>query len=145
MPRIRAALNVNQPPLMFIFNDPSHTEWGAWDIRLAKAYALREEMLSGGVPVYWDRSERVFFDVESYVSKSRAALDRAEERAQKGKKKNYGKVFYPVPRTIDDGPLPTLEEWLEEQRKIKERTTTNFRVKDGPFSNAGWKPRQEDD
>jgi hypothetical protein len=143
IPRIRAAVKVGKPPLMFIFEDPTH-EWGKWDFRLAKALELRDDMNQGGVPVYWDRSERVAFDVGSYTSKSRAVLDRAEEKAQKGNKKNYGKVFYPIPRTIDDGPLPTLEEYLEEQRMKKSMETGSFRVpgENSEFSNANWTPEE---
>lgn len=123
---------------MFILEDPSHTEWTMWDFRLAKGFELREDMIAGGVPIYWDRSDRVTFEVGTYVSKSRAALDRAEERASKSKSKNHGKVFYPIPKTIDDGPLPTLEEWLEEEREKKAKSVGNFRVAPGQFSNFDW-------
>jgi hypothetical protein len=149
VPRIRAALKVGKPPLMFIFEDPKH-EWGKWDFRLAKAMEIREDMLQGGVPIYWDRSERMTFDVGSYVSKSKAALDRAEEKASKGKAKNYGKVFYPIPIVTDGGALPTLEEWLEEQR-AKKGAESNFdpnlgggglSAGGGEFSNAHWQPEQ---
>lgn len=116
LPRIRAAVKAGKPPLMFILEDPTHTEWGKWDMRLAKAFELHEDLLVGGVPLYLDRSERVEFDLKSYTSKSRAVLDRAEDKARSGKKKNYGKVFYVVPRTTDGGPLPTLDEFLAQKR-----------------------------
>lgn len=135
--RIRAAVKVSKPPLMFILEDPQHVDWTMWDFRLAKAIEIHADMTQGGVPIYWDRSDRVVFTAESYVSKSKAALDRAEEKAQKGKSKNYGKVFYPLPRTVDDGPLPTLEEYLEEQRVKKAMSAGNFRINpESPFSNS---------
>lgn len=115
-PRIRAAVKAGKPPLMFILEDPSHTEWTRWDIRLAKAFEIHEDLLVGGIPVYIDRSERVEFDLKSYISKSRAVLDRAEDKARNSKKKNYGKMWYVVPRTTDGGPLPTLEEFLESRK-----------------------------
>jgi hypothetical protein len=126
---------------MFLSEDPEH-QWGKWDFRLVKALELRDEMVQGGVPIYWDRSDRVVFTAEAYVSKSRAALDKAEEKARNSKAKNYGKVFYPVPQTTDGGPMPTLEEWLEEQR-AKKGTTAGYNPYaqvGGEFSNANWKP-----
>lgn len=146
VPRIRAAIHANKPPLMFILEDPKH-EWGKWDIRLAKAYELNQDITNGGVPIYWDRSERVAFEVGSFVSKSKAALDRAEEKASKGKTKNYGKVFYPIPKTIDGGPLPTLEEYLEEMRENRAgRAGSQWDTsvdRHSPYSNADWKPPEE--
>lgn len=125
---------------MFILEDASHTEYNMWDMRLVKAVELYENIRSGsGVPIYWDRSDRVVFEAESYVSKSQAALDRAEEKAANSKTKNYGKVFYPVPRTTDGGPLPTLDEWLVEQEQKRQMMAGNFDL-GGQFSNADWKP-----
>lgn len=143
VPRIRAAVKAKQPPLAVILEDPEH-EWTRWDYRLIKAFELFEDMRQGtGMPIYWDRSDRVAFDAESYTSKSKAALDRAEERASKGKSKNYGKIFYAVPRTVDGGPLPTLDEFLAEQEEKRARTAGNIRVptEDSAFSNANWKPK----
>lgn len=122
--RLEAAALAGQPPLMFILEDPEHTKWGKWDIRLAKALQLRNDLLQGGVPMYWDRSDRVRFEVDSYISKSKAAVERAEEKESKKTKgqKAYGKVFYPKPVTVDGGPLPTLEEFQEEMRERAART-----------------------
>lgn len=97
-------------------------------------------MQSGtGVPIYWDRSERVDFEVGIAYSKSRAVLDRAEEREMNSKTKSYGKSFYPIPRSKDGGPLPTLEEWMEEQaaRKAAE-AQAKANKPPTPFSNAQW-------
>lgn len=109
------------------------------------ALQLFEEMQSGtGVPLYIDRSDRVRFETGSFVSRSKAALDRAEEKASQSKTKNYGKVFYPIPVTVDGGPMPTLEEFLEEQRVKKEMSAGNIRIsEDGKFSNSNWKPKDQ--
>lgn len=141
VPRIRAAVSISKPPLGVMFDDPAH-EWNVWDYRLVKALQIYDSMMQGNIPIYWDRSDRVRFEVGSYVSKSRAVLDRAEERAREGKNKNYGKVLYAIPHTIDDGPLPTLEEWLREQEEKRANQAGNFRVSDNaPFSNSNWKPK----
>lgn len=70
-----------------------------------------------GIPIWWDESERVAFDVKSRVSKSRAAIERAQENASKNKKPVYGRYFVAEPKAIDGGELPTREEWAEEQAK----------------------------
>lgn len=59
------------------------------------------------------------FDVKTVVSKSKAAMGRWEKKMEKSTNKNPGLMGYPVPRTIDGGPLPTLEEWLEEEAAKK--------------------------
>lgn len=125
---------------MFIMDDPDHRELTLLDIRLLKALEIYENMLNNdGIPIYWDRSDRVVFEVETQTSKSRAAIEKKEEKAAEGNSKNYGKSFYAVPKTIDGGPLPTLEEFLEEQAKKRAMMAGNIRV-GGEFSNADWKP-----
>lgn len=115
-----------------------------WDSRLVMGLRIMEDMQSGtGVPLYIDRSDRVRFETGSFVSRSKAALDRAEEKAREGKSKNYGKIFYPIPVTVDGGPLPTLEEFLEEQALKREMMAGNIHVGDGKFSNAEWKPKDK--
>lgn len=137
MPRIRAAISIGQPPLALILEEPGR-DWTRWDYRLVKGFTIYEDMTNNsGVPIYWDRSERVDFEVGVAYSKSRAVLDRAEEKESQSKTKSYGKSFYPIPRTKDGGPLPTLEEWLEEQAKRKEMES-RIQRKPTPFSNAGW-------
>jgi len=130
-----------------IFEAPER-EWTRWDFRLIKALELYDDMKTGtGMPMYWDRSDRVRFELETYTSKSKAVLDRAEEKAAEGKSKNYGKVFYTVPKTMDGGPLPTLEEFLAEQAEKRSRMAGNFRTPTGgpreAFSNADWKPKNK--
>lgn len=146
VPRVRAAVKINKPPLAVIFEEPER-EWTRWDFRLVKALEIYEDMKTGtGMPMYWDRSDRVRFETESFVSKSKAVLDRAEERASQSKTKNYGKVFYAVPKTMDGGPLPTLEEFLVEQAEKRARMAGNFRAPTAPgaaFSNADWKPKNK--
>lgn len=114
-----------------------------WDYRLVKALRTHEDLVTGtGVPIYWDRSDRVAFEAHSFVSKSKAALERAEEKASKGTTKNYGKTFYAVPKTTDGGPLPTLEEFVEEQRLRREMSAGKIKVTGDKFSNAAWTPAE---
>lgn len=123
VPRIRAALEAGVPPVAMLLRDPAHKEYDAWDMKLASAHHIRETMLVGSVPIYWDQSDRVAFDVKKGKSKSRAKIQAAERAAQKKAKNNEseldGLYFYTVPRTIDGGPLPTYEEWAEEKRRLE--------------------------
>lgn len=127
-----------------IFNDPD-AEWTDWDFKLVKALVIYEDYKAGtGVPMYWDRSDRVRFEVGSYTSRSKAALDRKEEQASKQKTPNYGKIFYPIPVTVDGGPLPTLQDFLDEQEHKRQMSAGNIRIdEDSKFSNAGWKPKDQ--
>lgn len=108
-------MDAGKPPTAVIFHDPSHTEWTAWDYKLIKAYHLHEQYMDGNFPIWIDRSDRVAFDVKRGISRSKAALDRAEERDAK-KKAVPGAFLYAVPRTIDGGPLPTMEEWVAQEK-----------------------------
>lgn len=62
------------------------------------------------------------------MSKSRAAVERAQEADGKKKSKSYGKYYVTEPRVIDGGDMPTRDEWLEEQEQkkgiVKERRIT---------------------
>lgn len=106
-----------------ILSDPSHKEWSELDYHMIKAYHLKQGFMDGNYPVWVDRSDRVVFEMESYISKSAAASERKEEQEAKKNNKQFGKRWYPVPRTIDGGPLPTYREWVEEQdaKRGKER------------------------
>jgi hypothetical protein len=115
VPRIRAALDAKVPPSAIILRDPEHTEYDAWDLKMVAAYHVYNDMMRGSIPIYWDESDRVAFDVKTGVSKSKAALDRKEEQESKKKGTRHGVYHYAVPRTIDGGPLPTLEEWAAEK------------------------------
>jgi hypothetical protein len=71
-----------------------------------------------GIPVWWDESDRVTFDAKARVSKSRAAIERAQESSSgKNKKSTPGRYFVAEPRVMDGGEMPTREEWIEEQER----------------------------
>ncbi len=59
------------------------------------------------------------FDAKARVSKSRAAIERAQEAEGKKKNKSYGRYFIAEPRVMDGGEMPTRDEWLEEQEQKK--------------------------
>jgi len=104
-----------QPPLAVIFNDVKHREWNEWDFKLIKAHYILEDWYRDGVPVWWDESDRVTFDAKARISKSRAAIERAQEADGKKKSKSHGKYYIAEPRVMDDGEFPTRKEWSEEQ------------------------------
>jgi hypothetical protein len=115
---LKAAVASGQPPIAVIFNDPSHKDWTVWDYKLFKAHYILQDWYRDGIPVWWDESDRVTFDVKARVSKSRAAIDRAQEAATSGNKKAVpGRYYVAEPKVIDGGELPTREEWLEEQAR----------------------------
>lgn len=119
---IRAAVEANLPPKQVIFNNPKHVEYDFWDLRLLKAYHFAEDFSRNGVPVWWDESDRVSFEVKRKTSRSKAALDRAEQQDSKGDKKPVpGRYYVPVPKSNDGGPLPTFEEWAKAQARLEGR------------------------
>lgn len=128
---LKAAAQIGHPPTAVIFSDPSHKKWTMWDYRLIKAYHFVQDWYREGIPLWWDESDRVTFDVKARVSKSRAAVERAQEKESKKKTKSYGLYFVPEPRTMDGGELPTREEWFEEQ-KMKNGSEKINRRTDGP-------------
>lgn len=71
------------------------------------------------MPIWWDESDRVTFDAKGRVSKSRAAVEKASEIDGKKKTKSHGLYFIAEPRTMDQGAMPTRQEWLEEQEAKK--------------------------
>ena len=115
VPRIRAALDAGVPPTAIILRDPGRKEYGEWDLKLAAAYHLFQDLMRGSIPVYWDESDRVAFDVKTGISKSKKAIALREKADSTKKKPTEGVYYYAVPRTIDGGPLPTLEEWVAER------------------------------
>lgn len=108
-----------------------------WDYRLIKAHYILEDWYRDGVPVWWDESERVTFDAKARVSKSRAAIERAQEADSKKKKTAHGRYFVAEPRVIDGGEMPTRQEWLEEQDKKK--GSGKFQERSGPHILQGKK------
>ena len=88
-----------------------------WDYRLIKAHYILEDWYRDGVPIWWDESDRVTFDAKSRISKSRAAIERAQEADGKKKTKAHGRYFIAEPRVMDGGEMPTRDEWLKEQEE----------------------------
>jgi hypothetical protein len=88
-----------------------------WDYRLIKAHYILEDWYRDGIPVWWDESDRVTFDAKARTSKSRAAIERAQEADSKKKNKSYGKYFIAEPRLMEGDEMPTRREWLEEQER----------------------------
>ena len=114
-----------------IFSNPKHKKWTMWDYRLIKAHYLLEDWYRDGVPLWWDESDRVTFDAKARFSKSRAAVERAQEADGKKKSKAYGKYYIAEPRVMDGGDMPTREEWLEEQERKAGGSKIDHR-RDGP-------------
>lgn len=98
-------------------SDVDHKEWNVWDYRLFKAHYILEDWYRDGIPIWWDESDRVTFDAKARTSKSRAAIERAQESDGKKKQKQYGKYYIAEPRVMDGGKMPTRDEWLDEQEK----------------------------
>ena len=113
---MKAAVHSGQPPIAVILSDPSHDKWNMWDYRLFKAHYILQDWYRDGIPIWWDESDRVTFDAKARVSKSRAAIERAQESGSKNKKSTPGRYFIAEPRVMDGGELPTRDEWIEEQK-----------------------------
>lgn len=115
---IRAAVEAGLPPKQVIFNDPTHKEYDHWDLILLKTHYFIRDFTVDGVPVWWDSSDRVGFEVKRRISRSKAALDKAQDQDNgKNKKRVFGRYYVPEPRVIDGGEFPTFAEWAEEQRQ----------------------------
>lgn len=102
-----------------ILGDPSKVKWTSLDYKLAKAYELRQTY--GQYPPWIDRSDRVAFDVKTFTSKSSAAVERkqhSDDNRKGNSKPQFGRRYYAVPRTTDGGPMPTMLEFYEEQRRL---------------------------
>lgn len=82
-----------------------------------KAHFLIQDWYRDGIPIWVDESDRIAFDAVARVSKSRAAVDRAQEAQQKKKKSTPGLYFIPEPRVMDGGEMPTRQEWVDEQAR----------------------------
>jgi hypothetical protein len=128
---LKAAASIGHPPTAVIFSNPKHKKWTAWDYRLIKAHYILEDWYRDGVPLWWDESDRVTFDAKARFSKSRAAVERAQDADSKKKSKSYGKYYIAEPKVMDGGEMPSREEWLAEQNKKKGATKIDHRS-DGP-------------
>lgn len=103
-----------------LFNDPSHTAYDYWDLKLLKAFYFSEDFIRSGVPIWWDESDDVVFDVEKRISRSRAATEQAEKKeSSNGKDIPPGRYYIPIPRTRGGASFPTFEEWLTQQERKK--------------------------
>lgn len=88
-----------------------------------------------GIPIWWDESERVNFEAVARISKSRAAIERAQEKAGKAKTQTHGRYFVAEPHVLGGGEFPTRDEWLEEQAKKRgdvRKRSSKFGSADGP-------------
>ena len=104
-----------------------------WDYRLIKAHYLLEDWYRDGIPIWWDESDRVTFDAKARTSKSRAAIERAQESDSKKKAKQHGKYYTAEPRVMDGGEMPTREEWLDEQERKKGNNSGPIRTREPSF------------
>lgn len=122
MSYVKAAVLANLPPKQVIFNDPTHTAYDFWDLRLLKAYYFAQDFIRDGVPVWWDESDEVSFEVEKRISRSRAATQRSE-KSETGKDKTPpdGRYYVPVPKAKGGKPMPSFADWLAEQERKKGR------------------------
>lgn len=120
---VRAAVKANLPPKQVIFNDPKHTEYDYWDLKLLKAYYFSEDFIRDGIPIWWDESSDVAFEAEKRISQSRAATQKAEESENgKDKKSPPGRYYIAVPKARSGGgSLPTFKQWIDEMDRRKGR------------------------
>jgi len=122
MSYVRAAVAANLPPKQVIFNDPSHTSYDFWDLRLLKAYHFAQDFIRDGIPVWWDESDDVFFEAEGRISRSKAAIQK-KEKSESGKDKTPpdGRYYQAIPKTRNGKPLPTFADWLDQVARKKGR------------------------
>lgn len=124
---------------MMILDDPKHTEWTKWDVRIANAYQMLLDFEVDGQPIWIDQSPRVNFVLGTRKSKSAAALERAQYNEQKRADKmgnnytpKFGEKLYVTPVTIDGGPMPSKREWVKAQQdKSKPSPSTSEPVEPG--------------
>lgn len=100
-----------------ILSDPTHAEYDEFDYKLVKAHFLKKNFMAGDYPVWIDRSDRVSFEVKSFISNSGAAVERKMEQDEKanGNKNKYGKRYYAVPVLKYGEDMPTMREYLEQE------------------------------
>jgi hypothetical protein len=123
MSSLKVAFQIGHPPTAVIFSDPSHKEWTVWDYRLLKAYQICLDWYRDGIPVWWDESERVDFEAKPRISKSRAAIEQAQEDARSNNNKGIpGRYYVAEPVLVEGDEMPTRAEWLEEQERMHAKT-----------------------
>lgn len=114
---IEAAVASGLPPTAVILDEPDRG-WTFMDTRLIKAYHIKQNY--GQFPPWVDQSDRMSFEVRSYVSRSAAAMERLEEKINKkgNKSKTLGKKYYVVAQVNDGGLPPTPAEFYEEKQRL---------------------------
>lgn len=80
--------------------------------------------MSDSFPVWLDRDENVWFEAKSFVSRSNAAIEAAQEIDSKGPNgAPKGKRYYAVVKGTRNGaPLPTMRDFLEKQSIARGQT-----------------------
>lgn len=101
----------------YTFEVDGTPHWTDWDYSLATALQLVEDYTDSetGHLVFVEQSERVTFDATKYIKKSVAKVERMTNG--KNYKATPGERWRTKPVVMDGGEMPTLTEWLEEQRK----------------------------
>lgn len=100
-----------------------------------KAQYILDDWYRDGIPIWWDESDSVNFEAVARISKSRAAIERAQEKAGKSKTQVHGRYFIAEPHVLGGGDFPTRDEWIEEQtrkRGDKKRSSKFGSDNDGP-------------
>lgn len=89
--------------------------------------------MNGNFPVWIDRSDDVVFEAKSFISKSEAVIERAQQQSSdNGKKPEPGRKWYAEIKTISGGkPMPTMRDFIE-----KESERRNLKVVNKPPE--GW-------
>lgn len=76
--------------------------------------------MSGNFPVWLDRDENVQFEAKSFVSRSDAVIEAAQDKESASSQKGggtKGKKFYAIIKGTRNGdPLPTMRSFLEKQQ-----------------------------
>jgi hypothetical protein len=73
-------------------------------------------MLEGDFPIWIAQSSRIRWDVDTRVSEPKRMIAYAEERANKSGN-TQGVYFTVTPMLMDDGPWPTIDDWMLEERE----------------------------
>lgn len=114
---------------MLLFTQPTDP-WVRYDFLLLSAYQILHDETCPrcGQPVWICRSSSrdVYFDAHSDVCQGERAVREAEdnrkprgERAKASERKEWGRFMYPVPRTFNEAPLPTREDYLKELNNLR--------------------------
>lgn len=111
-------------------------------MRLIKAHALKKSFMSGAYPPWIDRNDNVYFEIESFISNSEAAFERKMKAV--GDHAEPGRKYYPVAKTRDGGPMPTMRQWNEDLKNKSSRTVNEAKRYDRPPTLSGLGPVLEE-